>query len=162
MTNFSSKGVKRRVLNWATFICPKLSVFQFFTWSSITNRCGLRFYRPGGVINSPGQRSGTKTNILATNEVFVGRTERINSPYACQTACQRDPKCLSITWNSFSSGNPNTCVFNYGPTISSLFVGFGSGIRSAPKFCSNDCLRRHKTLPDFEVNAQEYPEPFLV
>lgn len=133
---------------------------QFFTWSQSTQRCGLRFYNPGGVITSPGQRSGTETKILQPNEVFVGRTEHLNNPYQCQAACQKDPKCQSMTFNYPWSGNPNTCVFNYGPTILRPFIGFGSGVVSSPKFCPNDCLRREKTLPNYDFNGQEYSQLF--
>ena len=130
--------------------------FQFWSWSTLSSRCGLRSYRPGGITASFGQVGGTTTATLPANTLFVGRTERISNRFECQKACQLDPKCQSVTHIQLLQ----TCVFNYGPTRQALSTGFGSsflGIRSAPKFCSNDCLRRQKTVPDVDANYQEYP-----
>ena len=136
--------------------CIGTSSCKFWSWSGSTSRCGLRSYRPGGIAPSFGQVGGTTTGVLPFSTVFVGRTERISNRFECQKACQLDPKCQSVTHIQLLQ----TCVFNYGPTRQALSTGFGSsflGIRSAPKFCSNDCLRRQKTVPDVDANYQEYP-----
>ena len=85
--------------------CRSSSSCKFFTYSSTSGRCGLRFYSPSSTVFSPGQQSGTKTSILAPGEVFVGRTELISNPFECQFACQKDPNCISVTWSNFFSGN---------------------------------------------------------
>jgi len=136
--------------------CQGTSSCKFWSYSSFSNRCGLRSYRPGGIVSSFGQTGGTTTADLPPNTVFVGRTERISNRFECQKACQLDPKCQSVTHIQLLQ----TCVFNYGPTRQTLSTGSESeflGIRSAPKFCSNDCLRRQKTVPDVDANYQEYP-----
>ena len=54
----------------------------------------------------------------------------------CQVKCQQDQQCKSVTFNGPNSPNPNTCVLNYGPTITKIPLQANSGIASAPKYCS--------------------------
>lgn len=46
--------------------------FQFFTWSEMTNGCGVRRFSPSNMIKATGLRTGTKTMIVETPDtIFV-------------------------------------------------------------------------------------------
>ena len=58
---------------------------------------------------------------------MLGKAFSTHDRQFCQTECQQDSKCRSVTFNGPNSANPNICVLNYGPTIQGCYKVLKSG-----------------------------------
>ena len=80
-----------------------------------------------------------KTQVNSTlghiNVTLVAKSYATASRISCQSQCQSDPQCQSVTFYEPNSDKPNTCVLNYGPIKrKESFPGL-MGLASSPKFC---------------------------
>lgn len=117
--------------------CEATECCEFWTWNANTQKCGLRCFQPSGnAVNAPTQSTGRKgSNVMLSNKVYVAKSFATASRISCQSQCQSDPQCQSITFYEPNSDKPNTCVLNYGPIKrKESFPGL-MGLASSPKFC---------------------------